>query len=114
MKRNDAPPTRSHVIDTADPAAATALAEAYMQTVRARGDMVLAIKPRYGIGPDARRLCGYVITHTGDAPAPAPEEPAPAPAPAVEVTPLGLAYLLPGIEPRPRLVAPGVAQSSLF
>lgn len=37
-----------------------------------------------------------------------------APAPAVVATPLGLAYLLPGFEPAPVVVAPGVTQSTML
>lgn len=55
---------------------------------------------------------GATMTSTGAHYSATPEQDAPALA--VEVTPAGLNYLLPGIEPRPRVVADGVTQNALF
>lgn len=86
--------------------------EEWIANARRSGALVQRIRPAY----DGRRLVAYDVTYIAPAPIPTEDEPAPAPAhtPAIVATPLGLAYLLPGIDPAPVRLSEHVAQSTMF
>ena len=116
MTRN--PNTHTTRIEDGNPDRLRRTTEDWIARARRNEARVQRIRPLY----DGRRLVGYDVTYIAPAAIPAEGAPAPAPAvqseplpaPAIVATPLGLAYLLPGIEPAPVRLSEHVAQAAMF